>query len=119
MAGVHEWFAWVVVILNGAAGAWITLAHWLEAVRSRVMWMLVHTAHVAVAIQVTLGSLIVAVDGVEVSQFHAFYGFLTFIAVGLIVAYRQLTEFRYLIYGLGSLFIMGLAIRALTLSPLA
>ena len=56
------------------------------------MWVLVHTHTVAVAIQVTLGSLIVAVDGVEVSQFHAFYGFLTFIAVGLIVAYRHLSR---------------------------
>jgi len=119
MVEVHEWFAWVVVIMNGVAGAWITLAHWLEGVRSRAMWILVHAAHVTVAIQVTLGALIVAVDGVEVSQSHAFYGFLTFITVGLIVAYRQLTEFRYLIYGLGSLFIMGLAIRAITLSPIA
>ena len=119
MAEVHEWFAWVVVILNGVAGVWITLGQWLEVVRSRVMWLLVHVAHVAVAIQVTLGSLIVAVDGVEVAQLHAFYGFLTFIVVGLIVAYRHLSEYRYLLYGLGSLFIMGLAIRALTLSPLA
>ena len=119
MAGVHEWFAWVVVILNGAAGVWITLAHWLEVVRSRAMRLLGHTAHAAVAIQVTLGSLIVVVDGIEVDQFHTFYGFLTFIAVGLSVAYRHLSEYRYLLYGLGSLFIMGLAIRALTLSPIA
>ena len=48
-----------------------------------------------------------------------FYGFLTLLAVGLIIGYRQLAQYRNLLYGLGGLFIMGLSIRAMTLTPLA
>jgi hypothetical protein len=45
-----------------------------------------------------------------------FYGFLTIIAVAIIYSYRHQMRHRiYLLYGLGGLFIMGLAIRALLL----
>ena len=43
-----------------------------------------------------------------------FYGFVAIISVALIYSYRQQMErYRYLLYGLGGLFIMGLAIRAM------
>jgi hypothetical protein len=43
-----------------------------------------------------------------------FYGFVAFIAVGILYSYRQqLRERVYLLYGFGGLFVMGLGIRAL------
>ena len=56
----------------------------------------------------------VAGQGIEAPKFHMFYGFVAIIAVGIIYSYRQQMEkHRYLLYGLGSLFIMGLGIRAM------
>ena len=56
----------------------------------------------------------VAGQGIEAPKFHMFYGFVAIIAVGIIYSYRQQMEKqRYLLYGLGSLFIMGLGIRAM------
>ena len=43
-----------------------------------------------------------------------FYGFVAIIAIGILYAYRaQMERYRYLLYGGGSLFIMGLGIRAM------
>ena len=83
------------------------------------MWVAQHTMHAMVVLQVVLGSIVVGFGGVEADQTHMFYGFLTFVGVGLIIGYRQLSEYKYLLYGLGGLFIMGLAIRAALLDPLA
>ena len=47
-------------------------------------------------------------------KFHMFYGFVAIIAVAIIYSYRQqMQQWLYLLYGFGSLFIMGLAIRAM------
>ncbi len=118
MARLHDILAWVAVIANGLTGAWVLAANWVEGVRSRAMWIAVHIAHAVVAIQVTLGALLVAGSDVDVDQTHMFYGFLTLLAVGLIIGYRQLAQYRYLLYGLGGLFIMGLGIRAMTINAL-
>jgi hypothetical protein len=43
-----------------------------------------------------------------------FYGFVAILTVGIIYSYRaQLARHRYLLYGLGGLFLMGLGIRAM------
>ena len=69
-------------------------------------------------VQVGLGVAMVAGQGVEVEQFHMFYGFVAIIAVGIIYSYRQQLRHRlYLLYGGGGLFVMGLGIRALLLGP--
>ena len=71
-------------------------------------------AELTVFVQVGLGVYLVAGEGIEAQQFHMFYGFVAIIAVGLIYSYRnQLEEHRYLLYGGGGLFLMGLGIRAL------
>jgi hypothetical protein len=60
----------------------------------------------------------VALRDHEVAQFHAFYGFVAIATVGIVYSYRQQIEpWKYLLYGLGGLFLMGLALRALTISP--
>lgn len=111
---IHQSFAWVVIISNGLAGLWVLAANWIEALRTRAMWWFVIIAELTIFVQVAMGVGMVAGQGIEAPKFHMFYGFVAIIAVGIIYSYRQQMEkHRYLLYGLGSLFIMGLGIRAL------
>ncbi len=114
LADIHAVMAWVVVVTNGVAGGWSLGAHWREALRSRALWVLVAVAQVAVFAQVILGVAHMQVDDIEAPEIHTFYGFLTLITVAIIHSYRQqVREQRYLLYGFGELFLMGLAIRAM------
>jgi hypothetical protein len=104
----------MVVVGNGLAGLWALGAHWLTPLRTRALWWFTIVAEVAIFVQVALGVGLVAGEGLEAPQFHLFYGFVAIIAVGVIYSYRQqLAAWRYLLYGLGGLFLMGLGIRAM------
>ena len=119
ISSVHEILAWVMIVVGGIAGAWATAAHWVESVRSEALWVLHNVFHGIVALQVALGAIIVGFGDVDADQNHMFYGFLTFAGVGIIIGYRHLSEYKYLLYGLGGLFVMGLAIRSMLLNPIA
>jgi hypothetical protein len=115
---LHEAWAWVVVVGNGLAGAWALGAHWLPALRHRALWWFTAAAEVAIFVQVGLGVALVAGEGIEAPEFHMFYGFVAFATVGIIYSYRaQLEPHRYLLYGFGGLFLMGLGIRAMVVGP--
>ena len=61
-----------------------------------------------------MGVGLVAGQKIKAPQFHMFYGFVAIITVGLIYSYRaQMQRYRYLLYGFGGLFLMGLGIRAM------
>lgn len=119
MTTIHGILAWVVIVVSGVAGTWATLAHWLEPLRRDSLWVTQHVSHALVVSQVVVGSMLVGLGDIEPGETHMFYGFLCFVGVGLIIAYRHLSAYRYLLYGLGGLFVMGLAIRALLLNGLA
>ncbi|MEM7093940.1 MAG: hypothetical protein AAF567_13125 [Actinomycetota bacterium] len=116
IADLHTLFAWIVVFANGIAGVWCLTAHWIEAARSRVLWVFVAVAQVLVFVEVGLGAARLSqLDG-DAPEFHTFYGFLCLIAIAILYGYRtQVAHIRHLLYGGGSLFIMGLAIRAMFL----
>jgi hypothetical protein len=106
-----------VVVTNGLAGLWALLADRLPAVRGRALWWFIGAAQVTIFVQVALGAYLVAGEDIEVPEFHMFYGFIALIAVAIIYSYRrQLDHHRYLLYGFGELFVMGLAIRAMFLA---
>ncbi len=110
---VHRTWAWVVIIANGLAGAWALTAHWVAALRTRALWWFTVSAEVAVFVQVGLGVALVSGQKLTPPKFHMFYGFVAIIAIGIAYSYRQYYKNRlYLYYGLASLFIMGLGIRA-------
>ena len=114
---VHHGWAWVVIIANGLAGLWALGGHWLTGLRSRALWWFIGAAEVAVFVQVVLGALLVGTYKVPLPKFHAFYGFVAIIAVSVIYSYRAQMKHRlYLLYGLGSLFVMGLGIRAMLIA---
>jgi predicted transporter len=115
---LHADFAWVVVGTNAAVGGWALAAHWLHRLRSPLLWWATIVAELTIVLQVVLGVALVTVDDQDVAQFHAFYGFVALAAIGIVYSYRhQLREHLYVLYGLGGLFLMGLALRAITISP--
>lgn len=115
---LHSWWAWVVVLSNGAAGLWALGAHRFEGLRHRALWWFTAAAQTSIVVQVVLGISMLEGERSDAVEFHMFYGFIALFAAAIIYAYRQqLTQHRYLLYGLGSLFIMGLCIRAMFLDP--
>jgi hypothetical protein len=116
LRGAHDDFAWFVVLANAAAGTWALGAHWLEPLRVRALWWFVAVAQASIFVEVILGVAIVAREDIPTPQFHAFYGFVAIATVGIIYSYRhQLEQWKYLLYGLGGLFLMGLNIRSMVL----
>lgn len=113
---LHTDWAWVVIVANGVVGLWSLGAHWLAPLRARVLWWFVIAAEVAIFVQVGLGVWVLSVQDVPAPPFHTFYGFVTLISVLILFAYRnQLRANLYLLYGFGSLFLMGLGLRAVVL----
>ena len=117
LLGVHEWWAWVTVFANAAAGVWCLGAHWIPALRIRQLWWFVGAAEVTIFVQVALGVYLMAAGGLEAPEFHIFYGFVAIVAVAILYGYRtQIRAWQYLLYGWGGLFVMGLCIRAMTVN---
>ncbi len=116
---LHADFSWVVVAANAAVGLWAILAHYRPSARTPLLWRATLVAELTIVVEVCLGVALVSLQDHEVDQFHAFYGFVALATVGIIYSYRhQLEEHLHLLYGLGGLFLMGLALRAITLSPI-
>jgi hypothetical protein len=113
----HVAGAWFVIVANALVGVWALGAHWLEPLRRRALWWAVAVAELALFAQVGLGVAAQKVDHLQPHEFHEFYGFVALFTVAIVYSYRtQLRDRLYLLYGLGSLFLMGLAIRAFYLS---
>ncbi|HEY8546291.1 MAG TPA: hypothetical protein VIL36_14625 [Acidimicrobiales bacterium] len=120
LRGLHEANAWVVILSNAAVGLWALGAHRWPRWRAGALWWATWAAWLTVFVQAFLGAAITQVDDVEVDDMHALYGFSAIVAVGVIYSYRQqLADKKYLLYGLGGLFIMGLGIRNLFLTGAA
>lgn len=115
---LHETLAWFLVLSNAAVGAWALAAHAIPSLRVQPLWWSVAVAQSSTFAIAIVGVLMVNRSGVELDSFHALYGFSTIIAVGILYSYRGspfVKDKLHLLYGLGSLFIMGLGIRAMFL----
>jgi len=114
---VHVAWAWVTITSNGLAGLWAFGAHRWPSLRTRALWWFTIAAEASVFVQVGLGVALLNASHLEPPQFHMFYGFVAIIAIGILYSYRTTSAWVrarvYLVYGLGSLFLMGLGIRAL------
>jgi hypothetical protein len=110
---IHVAGGWFVIFANAFVGVWSLAAHWLERLRTRGLWVAVIVAEVAIFVQIGFGVAAMKVDDLQPHKFHELYGFSALFAIAILYSYRaQLKDRLYLLYGLGSLFIMGLAIRA-------
>jgi hypothetical protein len=118
LAELHDTLAWFLVLSNAAVGVWALAAQLLEPLRVRPLWWAIAVAQSSTFAIAIVGVLMVNRDGIELDSFHALYGFSTIIAVGILYSYRGspfVKDQVHLLYGLGSLFIMGLGIRAMFL----
>ena len=122
---VHDALAWFVVLSNALVGVWALAAHTLPSLRVKPLWWAIAVAEVSTFVIAIVGVLMVNRYDLELDQFHALYGFSCIVAVGILYSYRGspfVKDKVYLLYGFGSLFIMGLGLRAMyigTHSPLA
>lgn len=116
MRGTHVALGWALILSNGLVGLWAVGAHVEPRLRHRALWLAVIAAELVVVAQVIVGVVLLTTSDVEPAEFHELYGFAAFASVGIIYAYRnEMRDRPYLLYGLGSLWLMGLGIRALTL----
>ncbi len=118
----HVHFAWVVVAANGLAAMWAILAHRFDWARHRSLWWFTAGAQATIAVQVVAGVVLrqqlFSGDDPGHLGFHMFYGFVALISAAIIYSYRsQMKPHLYLLYGGGGLFLMGLALRAISLNP--
>ncbi len=114
---IHESFAWFVVVGNATAGLWSLAAHWVPTLRTRALWWYTALVEVAICVQVAMGVGLVSGQDIDAPRFHMFYGFVSLMAIGIIYSYRQqMQPYRYLLYGGGGLFLMGLGIRAMLIA---
>jgi hypothetical protein len=114
----HQWWGWVAIVANASAGLLLLLAWKVRPLqRQRWIWWCTIAAELALVLQVVVGAVVIASEpalgkGTGI-RFHMFYGFVSFITIGLAYNYRShMTGRRELIYGLVGLFLMGLGLRA-------
>ena len=113
---IHREWGYAAIVANLLAGVYTLVAWKVPKLRNRWLWWPTIIAEAMMLIQVFLGVLLVSVEDYEPPRFHMFYGFVAFIAIGLLYSYRYVwraANRMELAYGLGGLFIMGLGIRAL------
>lgn len=119
---LHVAVGWFLILSNAAVGCWALAAQYVEPLRRRALWWAIGVAEVSAFVSAILGVVIVNRYEIELDQFHALYGFTTIVAIGILYSYRTspfINDKQYVLYGLGSLFIMGLGIRALFLGAVA
>ncbi len=113
---MHREVGWILVFSNGLVGVWALAAHFVPRLRHKLIWIGVIIAELVIGAQVILGVILQNSENLDPDR-HQLYGYSAFISIGIIYAYRnEMRDRIYLLYGLGSLWIMGLGIRAIYLS---
>lgn len=114
LTSAHATLAWAVLAANSAAALWALAAHRFPRLRARALWWFVLEAQLLLVAEIVLGVVLMA-GGRQVPGVHTFYGFVTLAAIGILFSYRTHVgrARRYLLYGWGGLFIVGLIIRTM------
>jgi hypothetical protein len=118
LQNLHSQLGWFLIVSNALVGCWALAAQYVPGLRRAAIWWAIGVAQISVFAAAIVGVLLVSRYELELDDFHALYGFTTIVAVGILYSYRTspfIKDKQYLLYGLGSLFIMGLGIRALFL----
>jgi intracellular septation protein A len=114
----HEGIGWFLIGSNAFVGVWASAAQWIERLRHVALWWCIGAAQLSTFAAAIVGVILVNRYDAQLDQFHALYGFSAIVAVGILYSYRSspfVKDKQYILYGLGSLFIMGLGIRELYL----
>ncbi len=120
MFDFHSWFAWFAVVANGLVAVWALASIRFPKLRQPSLWYCIAIAQVALVVEAATGIYLYAAEGIEVETFHVFYGSVAVIGVALGYIYLKgsdwVSQKRELFYGVLSLFLMGIGIRALLLT---
>jgi len=111
----HRGLAWFLIVSNAFVGVWALAAFQWPRLRHRALWWTTAAAQLSAFAMAFTGVVLVSRYDAELDQFHALYGFSAIVAVAILYSYRTSPFIKgkeLLLYGLGSLFIMGLGIRA-------
>ncbi len=114
----HAACGWALIAVNALAGVWALAAYRFTGLRGRPMWAAVVVGQLLAFVQAIIGVVLTSRYDYELDDMHALYGFSAIIAVGILYSYRTSPFMKgkeLLLYGFGSLFIMGLGIRNLYL----
>jgi len=115
---LHAQLGWFLIVSNALVGCWALAAQYVPALRRAALWWVIGVVQISVFAAAIVGVLLVSRYELKLDDFHALYGFTTIVAVGILYSYRTspfIKDKQYLLYGFGSLFIMGLGIRAVYL----
>lgn len=115
LVDAHVALAWVALAGNGAAAVWALAAHKVPRLRVRALWWFVLGAQLLLVAEIIVGVGLMAGQDRDVPRIHTFYGFVTLAAIGILFSYRSHVGRgrRFLLYGWGGLFIVGLVIRSM------
>jgi hypothetical protein len=114
----HEACGWALIAVNALAGVWALAAYQFRGLRGRPLWAAVIVGQLLAFVQAFIGVVLTSRYDYELNDMHALYGFSAIIAVGILYSYRTSPFMKgkeLLLYGFGSLFIMGLGLRNLVL----
>lgn len=118
MHQLHVVNAWVLIATNALVGFWCLAAYRWPRVGGKPMWAGVIVAQLTAFTQAVSGAIDSQRQGEVLRDMHALYGFSAIIAVAIMYSYRNsgfLKGKETLLYGFGSLFVMGLGLRNLAL----
>lgn len=117
MSGLHDAHdisAWILIATNAVAGVWCLVAHLVTGLRGRPLWGVVIVAQLSAVAVALIGALLANRDDTVLDDMHMLYGVSTIVAIAILYSYRGSPFIKgneYLLYGFGSLFIMGLGLR--------
>ena len=112
----HHDMAYGTIVVNLLAGIWMLLALKMKDLkRKKYFFAPVYAGWLTISIQGFLG-ISLFMSGSEVSPakgFHYFYGFIAMMTAAVLFSYsKTLGSKKILIYGISSLFLGGIGIRA-------
>ena len=112
----HTTLAFCLIAANATTGVWGLLIDKGILKTQRFFWISVAIAQIFGFAQAIVGVGIQTKDDLEPDDFHYLYGFSMIVAMALLYGYRNtIGNKKFLLYALGSFFIMGLGIRAMFL----
>lgn len=118
MHDLHVANAWVMIAANAAVGVWCLAAYRWRRLDGGALWVSVIAAQLTAVFQAVTGAFDSRQAGEELRDMHALYGFSAIVAIAILYSYRNsgfLKGKETLLYGFGSLFVMGLGLRNLVL----
>jgi hypothetical protein len=118
MRDLHYVNGWTLIVANAAVGVWCLAAYRWPRLGGAPMWGAVIVAQLLAFSQAVTGAVWSRREGVVLNDMHALYGFSAIVAVAIMYSYRNsgfLKGREALLYGFGSLFVMGLGLRNLVL----